>query len=89
MYVNGTYINEDDIVSNENKFLEKHNNIYITPEQINVLKKYNFDINNSKNYSALIYDIEDYLNDSYDELDDLEWVSETLSENNYYNNVNK
>ena len=82
-------LNEEDIVSLDNKFLKKHNNIYISDEQVNILKKYNIDINNYKDISRLIYDIEEYLNDSYDTLDDLEWVSETLSEYNYYNNTNK
>ena len=89
MYVDGIHINEDDVIGSENKFLKKHNNIYISTEQINILKKYNFNIDNYKNYCDLIYDIEDYLNNSYEQLDDLEWVSETLSENNYYNNINK
>ena len=40
-------------------------------------------------YNELMYDIEDCLNDSYEELEDLEWVSQTLSEYNYYNNTNK
>lgn len=89
MYINGVYLNEEDIISNENKFMKKHNNIYISLEQINILKKYNIDIDNYKNFSELMYDIEDCLNNSYDELEDLEWVSESLSDNNYYNNVNK
>ncbi len=87
-------INEEDIldmniVATEKSFLKKYNNIYITDEQVNILRKYDIDINNYNNISELIYDIETYLNDSYNDLDDLEWVSESLSEYNYYNNVNK
>jgi DNA-binding LacI/PurR family transcriptional regulator len=51
--------------------------------------KYSIDVNNYSNISELIYDIEECLNDSYEELDDLEWVSQTISEYNYYNNTNK
>lgn len=79
----------DEVVANANKFLKKHNNIYISDEQFNILKKYNIDVNNYRDVSSLIYDIENYLNDSYEQLDDLEWVSQTLSEYNYYNNTNK
>ena len=79
----------DEIISNESKFLKKHNNIYISDEQYEILKKYNLNVDNYKNISELIYDIEEYLNDSYEELEDLEWVSQTLSEYNYYNNTNK
>ena len=76
-------------MGSEDKNKKKYNNIYISEEQIAILKKYGIDINNYKDYSSLIYDIEDYLNNSYEQLDDLEWVSETLSETNYYNNTNK
>lgn len=80
---------DDGLISNETKFLKKHNNIYISDEQISILNKYDININNYKNISELIYDIEEYLNNSYNDLDDLEWVSESLSEYNYYNNTNK
>ena len=79
----------DEIVKSEKSFMKKHNNIYISEEQINILKKYNINIDNYINLNELIYDIEDCLNDSYEQLDDLEWVSQTLSEYNYYNNTNK
>lgn len=85
----GFNLNEDDLVGNESTFLKKHGNIYISDEQLNILKKYDINIDNYKSISELIYDIEEYLNDSYEVLDDLEWVSMTLSEYNYYNNTNK
>lgn len=78
-----------EIMGGQNKFLKKHNNIYISDEQIDILKKYDINIDKYKEVSELIYDIEAYLNDSYESLPDLEWVSETLSEYNYYNNTNK
>jgi hypothetical protein len=89
MVIDGKYIDEENLVSNEKKFLKKYNNIYISEEQKNILDKYNIDVTKYLNVSELIYDIEEYLNDSYDELDDLEWVSQTISEYNYYNNTNK
>lgn len=87
MWIND--LNGQDFVATPNKFLKKHNNIYISDEQFNILKKYNIDVDNYENISNLIYDIETYLNENYQELEDLEWVSETLSEYNYYNNTNK
>ncbi len=80
----------DNIVAGEDKFLKKcgkNGNIYISTEQINILKKYNIDVNNYNNLNELIYDIETILNE-YD-YDDLDWISSSLSELNYYNNVNK
>ena len=89
--MNNNDYNLDDfeIMGNEKTFLKQHNNIYISSEQIDILKKYDIDINKYTSVSELIYDIEECLNDSYDVLDDLEWVSQTLSEYNYYNNTNK
>ena len=82
-------LNIDEIVKSERSFMKKHNNIYISEEQIDILKKYDINIDNYVNLNELIYDIEDCLNDSYEVLDDLEWVSQILSEYNYYNNTNK
>lgn len=79
----------DDLVASKSKFLKKYNNIYITEEQVNILQNYGIDVNRYSNLNELIHDIEVYLNDSIRFLDDLEWVSQTLSEYNYYNNVNK
>ena len=79
----------DEVVATDRKFLKKYNNIYISDEQISILSKYNINIEKYTNVSELMYDIENCLNDSYEELEDLEWVSQTLSEYNYYNNINK
>lgn len=89
MIIDGINLDESEIISCEKKFMKNHNNIYISDEQIEILNKYNINIENYKTISELIYDIEECLNDSYTELDDLEWVSQTLSEYNYYNNTNK
>ena len=82
-------LNLDEIIPNENTFLKKYNNIYISKKQKEVLDKYGLNIEKYNNVNELIFDIEEYLNESYIELDDLEWVSQTISEYNYYNNTNK
>ncbi len=74
---------------NRRSIKKRENNIYLSDEQIDVLKKYNINYLDYKNINELIFKIEDYLNDSYIELDDLEWVSEQLSTFNYYHNTNK
>ena len=79
----------DIFVSNEKNFLKKYNNIYISDSQIEVLKKYDILIENYKNINELMYDIESILNDSCYDNEDLEQVSLSLSEYNYYNNTNK
>ena len=82
-------INLDELIASENTFLKKYNNIYISEKQKEVLDKYGLNIEKYNNINELIFDIEEYLNESYVELDDLEWVSQTISEYNYYNNTNK
>ena len=82
-------INEEEVIAKERSFIKKYNNIYISNEQINILKNYNINIENYINLNELIYDIEECLNNSYSDMEDLEWVSQTLSEYNYYNNTNK
>lgn len=89
MIIDGKYMNEDELISNEKKFLKKYNNIYISEEQKDILEKYNINVESYNSVEQLIYDIEEYLNNCGFSLDDLEWVSQTISEYNYYNNTNK
>ena len=89
MLLDGNYLDENELVKTEKSFLKKYNNIYISEEQKEILDRYDIDVNKYLNISELIYDIEECLNNSIEELDDLEWVSQTISEYNYYNNTNK
>lgn len=89
MIIDGKYMNENELVSNEKKFLKKYNNIYISDEQKDILEKYSIKVESYNSVEQLIYDIEEYLNNCGLILDDLEWVSQTISEYNYYNNTNK
>ena len=64
--------------------MDQNNNSYKLLRDI-----YDINVNNYSNISSLIYDIEDILNNSTEILDDLEWVSSSIAESNYYNNTNK
>ena len=81
-------MNYDDFYAKEEDFLRKHNNVYISDKQYEILLKYNINVDNYKNINTRLYDIEEILNSGSD-FEDLEWVSQTLSEYNYYNNTNK
>ncbi len=81
-------MNYDDFYAKEEDFMRKHNNVYISDKQYEILLKYNINVDNYKNINTLLYDIEEILNSGSD-FEDLEWVSQTLSEYNYYNNTNK
>ena len=59
MVVDEFNLNIDEIIKNEKSFIKEHNNIYISEEQINILKKYNIDIERYVNVNELIYDIEE------------------------------
>ena len=79
----------EDLYAKPTSFLKKFGNVYITEEQNNILKKHNIYAEKYKNIDELLFKIEELLNNSIESLDDLEWVSESLSEYNYYNNTNK
>lgn len=64
------------------------NGIYLSDNQIEVLKRYNIDYNKYTSLSSLIFDIEEILNEEAD-IEDLEEVSLKLAEINYYNYTNK
>lgn len=66
------------------------NGIYLSNKQIEILNKYKFNYLKYSNLKSLIFDIENYLNDSIiSDVEDLEWLSQSLSELNYYHNTDK
>lgn len=83
------FTDDDSFVASTKSFLKKYNNIYISEEQKDILDRYDINVNNYSNITSLIYDIENILNNSIESLEDLEWVSESIAEYNYYNNTNK
>ena len=66
----------------------RENGLLLTDEDIEILKKYNFDYTKYSDLNSLIYDIEYYLNANPDS-SDLDYLSSVLSEMNYYQNTNK
>lgn len=82
-----TWYNKFVMCMENDLFLKRHGNLYLTDKQVSVLDKYNIDYNNFSKLSELIYYLEYLLNSNY--LEDLEIVSQELSEFQYYNNTNK
>ena len=62
--------------------------ILLSKEDALVLKRYDIDYSKYSSLSSLIFEIEEILNNETD-IEDLEEVSQRLSELNYYNNTNK
>ena len=58
-------------------------------EEIRVLDRHDFDYRKYCNYGNLIFDINDYLSNTIDDVDDLEDILIRLSEKYYYSKVNK
>lgn len=77
-----------DIYNDKSMIKMRGNGIYLSDNQIDVLKRYNINYNNYATLSSLIFDIEMILNEESD-IEDLEEVSQRLSELNYYNYTNK
>ncbi len=75
----------------ENNKMNKINNLYLSNSQIEILNKYNIDYLNKVDMKELVFEIEEYINENngFMELDDLEYLSQQLSEFNYYYNTNK
>ena len=78
-------INIDNIIE-DNKINKINDNIYLTNKDIKILKKYNIDYLSST-LEELLFKIEMILNEEY--IDELENVSLSISEFNYYHNTNK
>lgn len=80
----------DDIVKeshNSLKLNKINDNLYLTNKEIEVLEKYEIDYHTS--IDMLMFKLEEVLNDSDGEFIDLEEVSNSIAEFNYYHNTNK
>ena len=80
----------DDIVkeTHESLNLNKINDrLYLTNKQIEVLEKYDIEYHTSN--EELLFKLEEILNESDGEYQDLEDVSNAIAEFNYYHNTNK
>ena len=80
----------DDIINETHNSLNLNkinDNLYLTNKEIEVLEKYN--INYNTTIDMLMFELDEVLNDSNGEYTDLEEVSSSIAEFNYYHNVDK
>ena len=82
-------INSLDFELDELKQVKK--NIYLNNREMQILKMYDIDFQNCVDMNDLLFKIDNVLNDLYDnsDIEDLEWVSSSISDRNYYMNTNK
>ena len=71
----------------DNKLIKINNNLYLTNNQINILKRNNIDYYTSNSIRDLMIKIENIT--LYEENEELETLLDNLSERNYYENTNK
>lgn len=70
-----------------NKLQKINDNLYLTNNQIEILKRYNIDYETSNSLRDLMIKIESVLD--YENIEELENLLTTLTERNYYENTNK
>ncbi len=82
----------NDILNNidfeNNKLIKINENLYLTNNQIDILKRYNIDYETSNSLRDLMIKIEDIL-DYEEDIPELEELLDKLSERNYYEFTNK
>lgn len=92
MIVKENNINIDELVNkiDFNSFLSKDNGkgILLNDYQIEVLRRNGFNYEQYSNLSELIFDLDNYLNSGNDD-EELEYITDFLSELHYYNETNK
>ena len=91
MKINNEEVSIEELVSNinprANMLKNCGNGIYLSDNQISILNQYGFNYEKYSNIKSLIFDIDEYLNENYEE--ELESILDSLSEFNYYHNTNK
>ena len=73
---------------NNNKLIKINNNLYLTNNQIDILKRYKIDYETSNSLRYLMIKIENIL-DYEEEIPELIDLLDKLSERNYYEFTNK
>ena len=71
------------------KFVTCKNGLMLTNLEIDVLKRYGVQYENCSTLKEIIYLVEDILNEEEVDTEDLEYISATISERDYYQNTNK
>ena len=71
-----------------NKLVKINNNLYLTNNQINILKRYNIDYKTSNSIRDLMIKIE-YILDYEEDVEELDTLLIDLQTRQYYENTNK
>jgi len=80
-------VGEMDFVSNQ--LVEVGKNYYLTNREIEVLKQYKIPYQKCHSLKEVLYEIEDVIEDMDIVDDELDYISSTIAERDYYQNTNK
>ena len=85
--------NIDELVNNidftSGKFNDIGNGILLTNKEIEVLERYNIPYKNCHSLKDIIFQVEELISEMDIVDEDLEDISDTISERDYYQNTNK
>ncbi len=82
----------DSLVSNidfNSGSFQNINGMMLTNQEIEVLDRYKIPYQKCSNLKEIIYEIEEIINDSDIVDEDLDYISSTIAERDYYQNTNK
>lgn len=72
-----------------NSFVNVGNNLMLTNREIEVLNRYKIDYNKCNNLKEILFEIEEILDNMDIVDDDLDFISQSIAERDYYQNTNK
>ena len=83
----------DNLVSNldfsSNHLVNVGNGLMLTNREIDILKQYKIDYSRCKSLKEILYEIENIIQDMDIVDEELDYISSTMSERDYYQNTNK
>lgn len=83
----------DSLVSNldfsSNSFVNVGNGLMLTNREIDILKQYKIDYTRCKSLKEVLFEIEEIIQDMDIVDEELDYISSTISERDYYQNTNK
>ena len=93
LLVNNMEYDIDKLVSemdfNSNQLQRVNSHILLTNHEIEVLNRYHIEYQNCKSLKEIIWEIENQIEDMDIVEEDLDSISQTISERDYYQNTNK
>lgn len=74
---------------NSNMLCDIGNGLMLTNREIEVLNRWNIDYKNCLTLKEIIFKIEDIIEDSDYDIEELDYISSSIAERDYYQNTNK